>query len=112
MHYNDGRPMKKTTLRDIARACNVSASTVSHALRGHLRVIDALTVAEVDPEWGMVPVSYVVTDTHDVDGGPLHAELLELVGDRLGRASIPRRIEFVDDLPLGHTGKPARPSAP
>jgi O-succinylbenzoic acid--CoA ligase len=90
----------------------VSLQAVSHALCGHLRVIDALTVAEIEPEWGMVPVSYVVTDTHDVDSEPLRGELLELVADRLGRASMPRRIELVDDLPLGHTGKPARPGAP
>jgi O-succinylbenzoic acid--CoA ligase len=90
----------------------VSLQAVSQALCGHQRVIDALTVAETDPEWGMVPISYVVTDTHDVDGGPLQHELLGLVADRLGRASMPRRIEFVDDLPLGHTGKPAQRSAP
>ncbi len=90
----------------------VSLQAVSYALCAHQRVIDALTLAEPDPEWGKVPVSYVVTDTHDVESGPLHEELLGLVADRLGRASTPRRIEFVDDLPLGHTGKLARPIAP
>lgn len=84
----------------------VSLSAVTNALRTHPRVIDALAVAQRDAEWGMVPTAYVVAETHDVEGAPLQEELLHLVADRLGRASVPRRIEFVDDLPLGHTGKP------
>jgi O-succinylbenzoic acid--CoA ligase len=85
----------------------VSLSAVTNALRAHPRVIDALTVAQRDAEWGMVPMAYVVAETHDVEGAPLQEELLHLVAERLGRASVPRRIEFVDDLPVGHTGKPA-----
>ncbi len=85
----------------------VSLSAISNALRSHPRVIDAVTVAETDPEWGAVPASYVITDETAADTGALREELLALIGDRLGRASRPRRIELVEHLPTSHTGKPA-----
>lgn len=87
----------------------VSLSAVSNALRSHPRVVDAVTVAEADGEWGSVPVSYVVTDSSEVDGEWLRGELVALVAERLGRASTPRRIDVVASLPTTHTGKPAAP---
>lgn len=89
----------------------VSLSAVSNALRSHPRVIDAVTVADADPEWGSVPVAYVVTDDTAVNAAPLQAELLAAVAERLGRASQPRRIELVANLPTSHSGKSSPPAA-
>lgn len=88
----------------------VSLSAVSNALRSHPRVIDAVTVAEADAEWGVVPLAYVASDDTAVDADLLRQELLAIVAGRLGRASRPRRIEFVAALPTTHTGKSTRPA--
>ncbi len=79
----------------------VSLSAVSNALRSHPQVIDALTVAESDTEWGAVPTSFVVTDADESGGEQLRTELRALVADRLGRASQPRRIDLVERPPAG-----------
>ena len=89
----------------------VSLAAVSQALRGHPRVLDALTVASADPEWGVVPASYVVTDVSGVTAEDLAEDLRALVADRLGRASQPRTIEVVDSLPTSHSGKSTPPRA-
>lgn len=86
----------------------VSLPAVTRALCDHRRVVDALTIAEDDPEWGSVPISLVVADNADRDRGLLHEELRQLIAERLGRASTPRRIDFVEELPVGHTGKVVR----
>ena len=88
----------------------VSLLAVTQALRSHPRVIDAVTVASPEDEWGAVPVSAVVPDdtavtSTDFDRDALRAELIERVAATLGRASAPRRIEIVSDLPSLHTGK-------
>lgn len=88
----------------------VSLSAIANVVRGHPRVIDAVAIAEPDDEWGLVPVCYVIGDesaitSSDFDHEHLAERLTFAVRDRLGRASSPRRIEFVYDLPVGPTGK-------
>jgi O-succinylbenzoic acid--CoA ligase len=85
----------------------VSLRAVAQVLLSHPRVVDAIAVAEPDEEWGAVPVAYVVADSRGTGGpDPLPALLGDLVADRLGRHSRPRRIELVAELPAGHSGKP------
>ena len=93
----------------------VSLSAIETVVRGHPRVISAVAVAESDPEWGHVPVIYVVPDessltSTDFDRAALTQSLGRAVAERLGRASRPRRVEYVSDLPVGPTGKPGAPS--
>lgn len=87
----------------------VSLTAITEALLCHVRVIDALTVAEPDPEWGLVPRSYIVADVLPTPGTPEHedlvADLMRAVGDRLGRASTPRKITLTDNLPQLASGK-------
>ena len=113
-HRDDGRLVVTSRLDHIVKVggVKVSLSAVSHVLRGHPRVIDAVTVAAVDPEWGAIPAAYVVTDETVTSPDALRGELVALVADRLGRASCPRRVELVHDLPAGHTGKPTTPGRP
>jgi len=111
-HLAPGRVVVESRLDQIVKVggVKVSLSAVTNALRAHPRVVDAVTVAEPDAEWGSVPASYVVTDASEVGGGALREELLAIIADRLGRASQPRHIHLVPSLPLGHTGK-AKPPA-
>lgn len=87
----------------------VSLTAITEALLCHIRVIDAVTVAEPDPEWGLVPHSYVVPDVAPTPGSSeyveLVADLMGAVGDRLGRAATPRRITLTEDLPQLPSGK-------
>ncbi|MDP4015020.1 MAG: AMP-binding protein [Candidatus Nanopelagicales bacterium] len=88
----------------------VSLPAVTEAVRSDSRVIDALTVAAQDPEWGAVPTTYVVPDDASatrpgVLADALTVELIGIVTSRLGRASAPRRIEFVAELPHLPSGK-------
>ncbi len=107
----DGQLLVHTRLDNIVKVggVKVSLGAVTHCLWSHHRVIDAVVTAEPDPEWGSVPVAYVVTDATATDSDALAAELSDRVADSQGRASRPRRIVFVDQLPTSHTGKPIPP---
>jgi O-succinylbenzoic acid--CoA ligase len=84
----------------------VSLAAITEVLRNHPRVVDVLATAEDDQEWGSVPVAYVVADSRGNAGDdPLPGALGDLVADRLGRHSRPRRIVLVADLPASHSGK-------
>ena len=91
----------------------VSLSAITEALLCHIRVIDAVTVAEPDPEWGLVPHSYIVADVPPAPGTSEHedlvADLMHAVGDRLGRAATPRKVTLTDELPQLPSGKAGIP---
>jgi fatty-acyl-CoA synthase len=81
---------------------NVSPAEVESALFAHRAVADVAVVGRPDPQWGEVGVAYVVmrpgchTDAE---------ELTEHCRQRLAGYKIPRRIEFVDELPRSSVGK-------
>ncbi len=108
----EGQLVVSSRLDNIVKvgAVKVSLGAVTHCLLLHPRVIDAVVSARSDPEWGSVPVAYVVTDATPTDSDGLAVELSDRVADSLGRASRPRRIVFVDHLPTTHTGKPRPPA--
>ena len=85
----------------------VSTTGITEVLLTHPRVLDALTVAIPDAEWGLVPIVYVVPDDPIPDGAlpAFQNELVELVGERHGRAARPRRILVGDTLPQLPSGK-------
>ena len=92
----------------------VSMTGVSEALMSNPRVVEAVTVAEPDSEWGLVPRSYVIPEVHIEPDSPDHdaliEELIETVRSRLGRAATPRKITLTDRLPQLHTGKTGVPA--
>ncbi len=82
---------------------NVFPVEVENALLSHPAVADVRVVGVPDEEYGARLEAQVVR-REAVDG----QELLRHARARLSPAKVPRSIEFVAELPLTSTGKPAR----
>ena len=81
---------------------NVAPAEVEQALLSHQAVGDAAVLGRADPEWGQaVTAMVVVAAGRDVDP----AELIEHCRSRLAAHKLPKRIEFVSELPRTATGK-------
>lgn len=82
---------------------NISSVQVENCLNEHPAVLESAVVGMADERWGEVPRAFVVLrpNAPAVDD----AELIEWVRDRLAHFKAPRRVEIVDDLPKGGTGK-------
>jgi acyl-CoA synthetase (AMP-forming)/AMP-acid ligase II len=80
---------------------NVSPTEIEAALLELPEVFDACVVGVEDPLWGHVPVAFVVasTDGRDAD------KLLGRLRDRLANYKIPKRLLFIDSMPLLAIGK-------
>lgn len=80
----------------------VSATAVEGVLAGCAGVREACVVALPDPEWGQIVAAAVVLDQAGAaDPGGLRTA----VRARLGAAAVPKRLEFVEALPLRGPGK-------
>jgi o-succinylbenzoate---CoA ligase len=90
----------------------VALPAITSVIERDPRVLAAITVSRPDPEWGALPVSYVVAQPHRPAGGSLAEDLRAAIRVELGGASVPRSIEIVDELPLLPAGKPAFRQAP
>jgi len=76
----------------------ISAGAVEQALLTVDGVDSAVVMGLPDPEWGELVSAHIVLKTGTP---PPHADTLrDQVRHRLGRAAIPKRIAFHDDLPL------------
>ena len=82
---------------------NISTVQVEQVLCSHPSVLEAAVVGMPDQRWGEVPRAFVVLrpGAAPVEGG----ELIEFVRARLAHFKAPRRVEIVDELPKGGTGK-------
>ncbi|HWC95183.1 MAG TPA: long-chain-fatty-acid--CoA ligase [Candidatus Sulfopaludibacter sp.] len=82
---------------------NISSIEVERAIFAHECVLECAVVSAPDPQWGEVPVAFVVRKP----GRELNAEqLCEFLQGRIARFKMPRRFEFSDSpLPKTGTGK-------
>ncbi|HVV10465.1 MAG TPA: AMP-binding protein [Amycolatopsis sp.] len=80
---------------------NISTIEVEQALAAHPAVVEVAVVAAPDERWGEVPVAFVITG----ETRPGAEELIEFARERIARFKVPKRIEFVTDLPRTGTGK-------
>jgi fatty-acyl-CoA synthase len=79
---------------------NISSIEVEKAISAHPAVFECAVVAAPDSKWGEIPVAIVVLK----EGEKLTLEeLLEFLGQRLGKFKLPRLIEF-SNTPLPKTG--------
>ncbi len=79
---------------------NVYPAEVESVLHTHPAVGDAAVVGAPDERWGEVGVAFVVASV-PVDG----EELIAYCRDRLAHYKVPRRVRFVDALPLNAMNK-------
>ncbi len=82
---------------------NVRPHRVEEALLSHPGVADVAVAGREDREWGQVVTAFVVA-ADDPDGD----ELIEHARTRLEPHEVPKRIEFVPELPRTGSGKVLR----
>ncbi len=81
---------------------NISPEEIEQVLMGHPAVAQAAVVGIDDPRWGRVPAAAVVAG----DGaGTTAEEIRQRLAGELAKFKVPRRIVFVDALPLTGAGK-------
>ena len=82
---------------------NISSLEVEKAIFAHPEVFECAVVAAPDERWGEVPVAVVVRKP----GSALTSDqLMDFLGQRLGKFKLPRMVEFHDEaLPKTGTGK-------
>lgn len=87
---------------------NVSARVVESVIRLIPQVRDVAVIGLPDPRWGE-RVCAVVVPSPGADTDELRKQIEAGCRAQLAGFEVPRRIEFVDTLPLGPTGKVAKP---
>jgi malonyl-CoA/methylmalonyl-CoA synthetase len=80
---------------------NVYPREIEEVLGAAPGVREAAVVGRPDPEWGEVPVAWVVADSDEADAAAILAHCRE----RLAGFKIPAEIRFVDELPRNALGK-------
>ena len=81
---------------------NISSVEVEQALCAHPAVLEAAVVGMPHERWGEVPRAFVtLRPAQSVEVAALEA----FVADRLARFKVPKRIDVVDELPKGGSGK-------
>lgn len=89
----------------ISGGVNIYPQEIENCLIPHPKVLDAAVIGIPDEEMGE-SVLAVVQPMDPADAGPeLAAVLREHLRDRIAGYKIPRRFEFLDDLPRTPTGK-------
>lgn len=82
---------------------NISSIEVENMLATHPAVMEAAVVGAPDPNWGEIPVAFIVCKP----GAECSAkDLMDFAVQRLAKFKLPRMFEFMDQpLPKGGTGK-------
>jgi fatty-acyl-CoA synthase len=101
----DGYVLIVDRLKDIiiSGGENISSIEVERAIAAHPAVFECAVVSAPDPQWGEVPVAFIVTKP----GEHLDEKALcEFLSGRIARFKMPRRFQFFDTpLPKTGTGK-------
>ena len=81
---------------------NISSVEVEGVLYRHPAVREAVVVAMPDPKWGEVPCAFVVLHAGQQASAE---ELIVFVRGHLAGFKVPKRFEYLDDLPKTASGK-------
>lgn len=81
----------------------MSSVEVEECLCEHPSVLEAAVVGMADERWGEVPRAFVALRPGSEKVSP--AELIEFVRSRLAHFKAPKRVDILDALPKGGTGK-------
>jgi fatty-acyl-CoA synthase len=82
---------------------NIASVEVEAAISTHPAVREVAVVGMPDDRWGEVPAAFVSLHIGAIP--PTEAEIVGWVHDRLARFKAPKRVTFLDQLPVGGTGK-------
>ena len=86
---------------------NVSSVEVEECLCDHPAVLEAAVVGMPDERWGEVPRAFVALRPGAEPVSP--EELIDFVRGRLAHFKAPKRVDVLDELPKGGTGKVMKP---
>ena len=89
----------------ITGAYNVYPVVVETVLAEHPAVAEVCVVGIPDERWGEAVCAVVVPAEASVDAEALRADLLDHAKRHLAKFEVPKRIDIVDELPRGATGK-------
>jgi O-succinylbenzoic acid--CoA ligase len=89
----------------IVGGVNVALSAVESMIRHHPAIEDVAVIDLQDELWGSIPIAYVVTRNHVPDTSILISEIQSTIKDQIGRAAVPRTVQFVASLPMLDSGK-------
>ena len=81
---------------------NIYAAEVEAVFREHEAVADAALIGQPDEKWGEVGLMVVLLKPGQT---AISKELQEFCRERLARYKVPKRVEFVDELPYSPYGK-------
>jgi O-succinylbenzoic acid--CoA ligase len=84
---------------------NVALSAVESLIRHNPAIEDVAVIDIQDELWGSIPIAYAVTRNHLTDTSKLNEEIQNAVRNQIGRAAVPRTIQFVKSLPMLDSGK-------
>jgi fatty-acyl-CoA synthase len=89
----------------ISGGVNIHPREIEDCLALHPQVLDVGVAGTPDPDLGEVVTAFVLPADGACPGPELAAELIGYAGARLARFKVPRRVEFVTELPRTPTGK-------
>jgi fatty-acyl-CoA synthase len=81
---------------------NISSVEVEDVLFSHPAVLEAAVIAAPDPRWGEIPLGIIVLRP---GAAATEEEIIAFSRDRLAHFKAPKRVDFVESLPKGGTGK-------
>ena len=84
---------------------NVALSAIESLIRHHPFIEDVAVIDLQDELWGSIPIAYVVARTQISDVTTLTSEIQSKIRDQIGRAAVPRTVQFVASLPMLDSGK-------
>ena len=86
----------------ISGAENVYPAEIESVLHSHSAVKQAGVCGQPDPQWGQVPIAFVVLNAGSTASTQ---ELLNYMAQKLARYKQPRAIYLVEQLPYTSSGK-------
>lgn len=86
----------------VAGGVNIYPAEIEHAILGHPDVVDCAVIGIPHDDFGEQPMAFVIPAA---SGALTEDDVYAFLDGRLASYKKPRRIAFVDDLPLNPTGK-------
>ena len=86
----------------------IGPAEMESILVSHAQVLEAGAIGVPDEIKGETPVCFVVLHPGTVPDAALDAELLDLIGRKLGKAMRPKQLHYVSELPKTRNGKVMR----
>ncbi|ANW65270.1 acyl-CoA synthetase [Mycobacterium sp. djl-10] len=92
----------------ISGGVNIYPQEIEDELALHPEVYDVAVIGVPDDDLGETVAAFVIPAPGSVADVELERRILDHLGTRLARYKMPRRVEFVDELPRTPTGKLAK----